>query len=141
MRVLQSGAATSTVTIAPLNAFTGAVALTCSITPVVTPPPTCSFNPTPVPNSSGTSVLTVTPGATTPPGPFNITVTGTSGSLTHNKSLNLTVTGPADFTVAASPFSPATISAGASGTSTITIAAQNGFNGSVALSAAPSPRL
>jgi hypothetical protein len=132
--ILQGDSATSTVTVAPLSGFTGSVALTCSITPVVTPPPTCSFNPTPVPNGSGTSVLTVTVGATTPPGPFNVTVTGTSGSLTHNKSLSLTVTGPADFTVAASPFSPATISAGASGTSTITIAAQNGFNGSVALS-------
>jgi hypothetical protein len=129
----QGDSATSTVTVAPLSGFTGSVALTCGITPVVTPPPTCSFNPTPVPNGSGTSVLTVTAGAATPLGLFNVTVTGTSGSLTHNKSLSLMVTG-SDFTVAASAFSPATISAGASGTSTITIATQNGFNGSVALS-------
>jgi IPT/TIG domain len=132
--ILQGDSATSTVTIAPLSAFTGSVALTCSITPVVTPPPTCSFNPTPVTNGSGTSVLTLTAGATTPPGPFNVTVTGTSGSLTHSKALSLTVSGPADFTVAASAFSPGTISAGASGTSTITVTAQNGFNDSVALS-------
>ena len=137
--VLQGGAATSTITVAPLNGFTDAVALTCSITPVVTPPPTCSFNPTPVPNGSGTSVLTVNAAATTPPGAFNIAVTGTAGAVSHNVSLSLTITGPPDFTVVASALSPATIAAGASATSTITIAPQNGFNSSVSLTCSIAP--
>jgi hypothetical protein len=63
--VLQGGSATSTVTVAPLGDFTGSVALTCSIAPVVTPPPRCSFNPTPVVGGSGTSTLTVSTTAAT----------------------------------------------------------------------------
>ena len=57
--VSAGGSATSTITIAPLIGFNGAVSLTCGITPVVTRPPTCSFTPTSVTGSSGTSILTV----------------------------------------------------------------------------------
>jgi hypothetical protein len=56
---------TSTITIAALNGFTGAVALTCSVAPVVTRGPTCAFNPASVTNGAGTSVLTVSTTAAT----------------------------------------------------------------------------
>jgi hypothetical protein len=48
--------------------------------------------------------------------------------------LNISAGGAQDFQVGASPLSPATISAGGSSTSTITITSMNGFNGSVSLS-------
>ena len=133
--IVQGGSATSTITIAPLAGFSSAVNLSCSnITPVVTPPPTCAFVPSSVPGGTGTSTLTISIQGSTPVGVFNLTVTGTSGSLSHGTSVSLTVTGPPDFSLAASPLSPATVAKGGSATSTITIAAQNGFNGAVSLS-------
>jgi hypothetical protein len=56
--------ATSTITVTSTNSFTGAVALACSVAPVVSQGPTCSFsNPgssvTPPANGSVTATLTV----------------------------------------------------------------------------------
>ena len=51
--------------VAPLNGFNSAVALTCSIAPVVNRPPACSLNPTSVAAGSGTSTLTVSTTAAT----------------------------------------------------------------------------
>jgi hypothetical protein len=140
--VAAGGSATSTVTIAPLNAFTGAADLTCSVTPVVTNPPTCAFNPTPVPGGSGNSTLTASTSLTTPPGPYTVTVTGTSGALSHEATaLSLTVTAPpvADFTIAVAALAPASIAPGASATSTVTIAPLNGFSAAVNLTCSVAP--
>ncbi len=64
--VAAGGAATSTITISPLNGFNGAVSLSCSgIAPRATPAPTCSFSPNSVANGSGTSTLTVSTTAAT----------------------------------------------------------------------------
>ncbi len=138
--VAQGVAATSTVTIAPLNGFTGSVALSCSITPVVTPPPACAFVPPTIAGGSGTSALTVSTSATTPAGGYTVTVSG-AGPVTHTKVLSLTVTVPVvpDFTMAASALSPATVAAGASSTSTVTIGPVNGFTAAVALTCTVAP--
>jgi IPT/TIG domain len=141
--VAAGGSATSTVTIAALNGFTSDADLTCSITPVVTPAPTCGFNPTPVAGGSGTSTLTVSTSVTTPVNTYIVTITGTSGSLTHRPTpLSLTVTAaPApDFTLTASALSPATVAAGGSATSTITIAPANAFTAAVSLSCSVAPK-
>ena len=53
--------------------------------------------------------------------------------------VSLTVNAPADFTIAASTLSPATVSAGGSAMSTITIAPVNGFNSTVTLSCGITP--
>ena len=133
---------TSTVTVAPLNGFTGDVALSCSITPVVTPPPTCAFVPTPIPGGSGTSALTVNTSATTPAGGYTITVSGVGpGPVTHTKVLSLTVTAGVtpDFTIGATALAPASVAAGASATSTITIIRVNGLADPVALTCNVTP--
>jgi hypothetical protein len=55
---------------------------------------TAAFNPQPITTSVGgsaSSVMTVKPGVATTPGTFNLTVTGTSGLLTHSASTQLTV--------------------------------------------------
>jgi hypothetical protein len=133
--------ATSTVTVAPLNGFNSDVALSCSITPVVTPPPTCAFVPTPIPGGSGTSVLTLNTSATTPAGGYTVTVSGVGGSITHTKVLSLTVTAAVapDFTIGATALAPATLAAGTSSTSTISIAPVNGFTAAVALTCTVAP--
>ncbi|MGH9503929.1 MAG: beta strand repeat-containing protein [Terriglobales bacterium] len=139
--VAAGGTATSTITVAPLNGFSGTVNLSCSnITPVVTPAPTCAFVPTSIPNGSGTSALTVSTSASTPTGAYNLTVAGT-GSVNHNTTVTLMVTATpvADFTIAASAATPASISAGGTATSTITITPVNGFNSDVNLTCAVTP--
>lgn len=59
--------ATSTITVGSVNGFNSAVTLACTVAPVVSKGPTCSFNPstpvTPPANSTVTATLTV---ATTP---------------------------------------------------------------------------
>src|SRR5262249_7229564 len=59
-----------------------------------------------------------------------LTVTGTSGSLTHTTTVTLVVNAASDFVIGASPAS-ASVTPGGSANYTITIAAQGGFNGSV----------
>jgi len=53
---------------------------------------TASFNPASV-TAGGTSQLTVTAGASTPPGTSNVTITGTSPSATHTATFAFTVNG------------------------------------------------
>ena len=54
------GSSTSTITITSIGGFNGSVSLSCSaIVPAVTPPPSCSFNPSSVANGSGTATLSV----------------------------------------------------------------------------------
>jgi hypothetical protein len=85
--VTAGSAATYTATIAPLNGFAGTVTLSASGLPTGA---TASFSPASV-TTSGSSVLTIATGATTPAGTSSITVTGTSGSLVHSATVSLTV--------------------------------------------------
>jgi subtilase family serine protease len=119
---------TSTITVSATNGFSGTVTLSCSGLPAGV---SCAFAPSSLP-SSGTSTLTVSTTSATPIATSNITVTGTSGATIHNTSVSLTVAAP-DFTFTAPALSPAMLAAGASATSTITIAPTGGFTGAVAL--------
>ena len=122
----QSG--TSTITVSMLNGFSGTVTLSCSGLPVGA---SCAFVQGSL-TSTGTSTLTLSTNSNTPTGTTSITVTGTSGSTVHNVSVSLTVF-PPGFTIAAPALMPALVSAGASATSTITVAPTGGFTGAVAL--------
>jgi subtilase family serine protease len=130
----QSG--TSTVRVTPTNGFSGTVVLSCS--GGLPTGATCSFSPASV--TSGTSTLTIATTGATPIATSNITVTGTSGSLTHITSVSLAVTAAPtpDFTIASGALSASTVAAGTSATSTITIGSTAGFNGTVALTCAVS---
>ncbi len=121
-----------TVTVSPLNGFSSAVTLACSGLPSGA---SCTFNPASVtPHSNpATSTLTISAAAGTVVNTYNVTITGTSGSLSHNTSVSLTVqTGSAaNFSISAT--SPVTVSAGASIASTVSIDPVNGFSASVDL--------
>lgn len=127
--VTAGGRATYTVTAAPLNGFTGTVTLSASGLPAGS---TASFNPTSI-GASGSSTLTVST-ATTTTGTFTITVAGASGTLTHTASASLTInaTNTADFSLTATPATQS-VTVGGAATYTISTAALNGFNGTVAL--------
>jgi cellulose 1,4-beta-cellobiosidase len=135
--VMQGATATTSITVLPVNNFSGAVALSISGLPTGV---TASFSPASIANGSGTSALTFTAAAnaTVPATPAMITVTGTSGTITKTTTFSLTVVGRPDFSVSASPAS-ISIAAGMNPTSTITVASLFGFTGSVSLSASGLP--
>src|SRR5579864_1173622 len=89
------GSAQSNITLNPLNGFNSSVDLSCSVTP---PPgataPGCVISPASV-TPPGTATATVSSflatGGTATPGDYTITVTGTSGALSHQDSKDVSV--------------------------------------------------
>ncbi len=132
--ITQGTSGTSTISVTPQNGFSSSVNLSASSLPNGV---TASFNPT---STTTASTLTLTASSTATPGTLTVTITGTSGSLTNYTTVFLTVNAvpTANFTLSASP-SSVTIAQGANGTSAVTIAPQNGFSGSVSLSASGLP--
>jgi subtilase family serine protease len=132
--ITQGSNGTSTITITPLNGFSGNVTLSASGLPSGV---TAGFNPNP---AASTSTLTLTASGSAATGTVTVTITGTSGSLTNTTTLSLTVNAAAapNFSLTANP-SSVTVTQGNSGTSTITVNPVNGFTGSVTLSASGLP--
>src|SRR5882762_8880648 len=130
--IVQGAAGASTITVTPLNGFNSSVSLSASGLPSGV---TASFNPT---STASSSTLTLTASSTATTGTVTVTVAGTSGSLTNSTTVSLTVNAPPNFALSVSPNS-LTMSQGTIGTSAITVSPQNGFNGSVSLSAAGMP--
>jgi hypothetical protein len=130
--ITQGASGTSTITVTPENGFTGTVSLSASGLPSGV---TASFNPS---STAGTSVLTLTASGTAAIGTVTVSVIGTSGSLTNQTTITLVMNPTGNFTLSASP-SSLSFMQGESGTSTITVSPQSGFNGSVSLSASGLP--
>jgi hypothetical protein len=120
----------STITITPLNHFSGIVSLSTSGTAGLT----STINPANIPGGSGIATLTF---SSSTAGNYTVTVTGSNGNLTHTVMVNVQVV---DFTVTTTP-TTITILAGSTGNSVVTIAALNRFNGTVTLSLTPSTGL
>jgi len=80
----------TTITVSPVNGFSGAISsFSCTGLPSGA---SCSFNPTSLPTSTGTTQLTVTgilPNAAS--GTVAITVKGTSGATVEQTTVNLTI--------------------------------------------------
>jgi endo-1,4-beta-xylanase len=85
LSVTQGTSATDTVTVTPVNGFTGSVSFTASGLPSGV---TASFSPT---SSKTSSTLTLTASSTATTGSSTITITGTSGSTTASTTIALTV--------------------------------------------------
>ena len=136
--VVRNGSTPITITVTPVNGFTGAVTLSMGSLPVGV---TAAFNPSPVTVTSGsiTSVLTLSANATATTGTVAITVTGASTSpvLSQSTSVNLTTALAPDFSL--SGLINQTITAGSSGSQTVTVTPLNGFTGLVDLVASGLP--
>ena len=130
--IAQGAAGTSTVTVTPINSFSGSVALSASGLPTGV---TAAFSPT---SATTTSTMTLTASSTAALGQTTVTITGTSGSLTHTATVTLTVSAGPDYSLSASPISVSVVQ-GAAGTSTVTVTPISSFAGSVALSASGLP--
>ena len=133
LSVVQGTNGATTITVNPLNGFNSGVSLSASGLPGGV---TAAFNPV---STTTTSALTVTASTTAALGTFTVTITGTSGALSHFTTVSLTVTPAPNFALSVSPNS-LSLARGAKVTSAITITPQNGFTGGVSLSASGLPR-
>ena len=89
-------------------------------------------NPAPVTMTS-TKTETVTTSASTPVGSYTLTVTGSTATLNHSINVTLNVTSGGDFSLSDSP-TTLQIARRGNGSSTVSVAALQGFTGTVLLS-------
>jgi uncharacterized membrane protein len=88
-------------------------------------------------NASSKAMLNITIPSTTPPGKYIITITATSGGLTHKSNVTVQVVTPEFRLSIYSPY--LSVHAGSSKNITLTVSPRNGFTGTVALTlSAPS---
>lgn len=113
-----------TATITPQNGYSAATNLSVSGLPVGA---TATFTPQSV-TGSGTAQLAVKASSTTLPESYPLTITASSGSLSHSVSATLVVSPAADFSITATPATQA-VQPGAAATYTVSIAGQNGYSG------------
>src|SRR5215471_3574885 len=123
-----SSNSTFTVSVAGQNGFASSVSMAISGLPAgAATSPTAPFNLT-VGNSQ---IVTLSVPATVQAGSYTLTVSGTSGALTHSANLPLTVTAAQDFSIGLSP-TAITAGVGTSSSSfTVSVTGQNGFSGNV----------
>jgi hypothetical protein len=122
---VQAGSSASyTVSIAGFNGFAGTVSFTAALACCGNPPfpANATFNP-PTVTGSGSTTVTVTTSTSTPPGNYQLIVTGISGSLTHQFGQFLSITNGAPL-IALSPAS----GAGASQSFTVSVTDPAGVN-------------
>jgi Galactose oxidase-like, Early set domain/PKD domain len=126
---VQGGNAPYSVSISALNGFTGTVNFSVGGLPSNA---SASFVPASV-TGSGSSTLTVTTSASTPVGSYTLTVTGSTATLNHSSNVTLNVTSGGDFSLSDSP-TTLQIARGATASATVSVAALQGFTGTVSLS-------
>ena len=132
--VMQGNSASYTVSVGAVGNFSGSVNLAVSGLPAGA---TAALNPASL-AAGKSAALTVSTGAGTPVGNYSLTITGTSGSLTHTAAVTLGVTGAPSFTVGVTPSSES-VTAGGGANYSVSVAAVNGFSGSVNLSVSGLP--
>ncbi len=123
-----------TVTVTPVSGFYGTVGFGVSGLPSGA---TASFSP-PTVNGSGTTEMRVTAGGSTPLGSYPLTITGTSGTLSHTVQVALQVSSCyPDFALSATL--SATVVRGATARYCVVVMSSCGFAGDVALSVSGLP--
>jgi subtilisin family serine protease len=130
------GNAVFTTSVFAVSGFSGDVQL--SLAGLTSQQATWSFAPASIAGGSGSSQLSIAPSATLAPGTYSLTVTGTSGALSHTAQATLVVNPPPDFTLTALPAS-LTIKGNNQGSVTVTVSAMAGFSSPVTLSVSGLP--
>jgi hypothetical protein len=126
----------STVTLSPINGFSGTVGLVCTVTggTAGAAPPLCQVSPTVV-TPPATASLTFPAAGNANPGSYVVTVTGTgsagscSGSCTQQQSLNISVLAvePSFTVIVQQQVQPNSVHAGSSASALIYINASNNY--------------
>lgn len=130
LSVPQGSNGAATVSTSVLGNFSGALSLSASGLPVGATA-TFSQNPIAAPGS-GSSLLTITAGASTVPGSYPITISGVGSGVTHTATVNLTILQV--FTIVSSvtnstggTIAPATASVLSGGNAVLTITPSSGY--------------
>jgi subtilase family serine protease len=131
LSITRASTGVATITVTAENSFSGSVILGVSGLPSGV---TAAFSPA---TTTKTSTVTFTVNSSAAGGFYPLTITGASGSLSSTTTIALTVVVPS-FSLSSSP-SNLTVARTGSGTSTIGVAGQNGFSGSVNLSVSGLP--
>jgi hypothetical protein len=119
-----------TVSMTALNGFAGSVNLTVSGLPKST---AATFVSNPLSSSKPSSSLIVETGSSVPVGSYTLTITGTSGTLSHSVAVQMVVASSASFTLDESPTANQGVAPGATTTWSVNIRRASGFTGSVTL--------
>jgi trimeric autotransporter adhesin len=134
--VTAGGSGSTTVNLASMNGFSGAVGLTCTAAAGIT----CSLSTssdTLTSGGSGSAAVTISAASGTANGNYNVLITGTSGSFIHTLGITAAVSGAVSTTpsFALSNSGNVSILGGATtgDTSTITVTPSGGFTGTVTL--------
>jgi hypothetical protein len=125
--VAQGNSRSFTATVTAGTGFTGNVSLSVSGLPAGA---TSSFSPASI-SASGSSTLSVSTSLTTAPGSYPLTVSATSGTLTHTANVTLVVS--VNFSLAIAP-SNVTVHRGSQALYKVTITPGTGFTGTVSFS-------
>ena len=135
--VSPGGKSSYTVSVTRLGGFTGAVSLAVTGLPSGA---TGSFSPNPIGSSQSSSVLAVTTSTSTPAGSYTLSITGTSGKLTHSTSVTLVIQKgqTPDFTLSVSPTSQQLLQ-GDQTTYTVSVVSVAGYTSAVTLSVSGLP--
>ena len=128
----RGSSASGSVSMTPVNGFSGAVAYKASGLPVGV---TAAFSPTTA--AAGAQTLTLTAAPSAPASTSIVTITGTSGSITSSTTFPLSVQVPG-FALA---FSPASliVPRGSAASGAVAVTPINGFTGSLTFTAAGLP--
>lgn len=133
--VTAGGDAASVVTTLVAGGFNSTVALSASGQPSGV---TVQFSPTSI-SGAGTSQVTFSVGASVAGGSYTITITGTSGAIAETATISLTVSAPSPTFQLTSSANSLTVQSGSSGTVTLTVTPQNGFNAAVSFACSGLP--
>jgi len=139
--VQASQQSSTTISVVPLNGFTGQVNMTCAVSVASSGhTPICQGAIATVYSSYGaSSVVSVATYADTPAGNYTITVTGISGQQSQSVQIPMQVTDGPGFALSAADSSLSIASPGQSVSDTLTIAPTLGFTGSVVLNCVVAP--
>jgi subtilase family serine protease len=125
LTIKQASTGAATLTVAAKNGFSGVVSLSVSGLPGGV---TAAFSPA---ATTTTSKVTFALSSSVSGGTYPLTIAAVSGSLSSTATIELTVIAPS-FSVSSSA-SSLTVPRAGSGSSTISVAGQNGFSGTVSL--------
>jgi hypothetical protein len=122
------------VSMTALNGFSGSVGLSVSGLPKSS---AATFVTNPLSSSKTSTSMIVETGASVPTGTYSLTITGTSGNLTHSVTAQMVVVSSGSFTLSESPTVNQGVAPGAAATWSVNITRSSGFTGSVTLATNP----
>ncbi len=132
LSLAQSTSGSTTITVTPINGFSGTAALSITGLPAGV---TGTFSPT---STASTSKLTLAVASSAAIGTATASITAASGSISAKAALAVTITAAAGFKLS-STVSNVSVVAGGKGTAPISVVPQGGFTGTVTLSATGLP--